>query len=51
MTAAEFFDHLATRPESRDLAAELMSAWVGARPLRTAETAEIQPASCERQAS
>ena len=51
MTAAEFFDHLAARPESRDLAAELMSAWVGVRPLRTAGTAESSPAPCERRAS
>ena len=51
MTAAEFFDHLAARPESRDLAAELMSAWVGVRPLRTAATAGTLPAQCERQAS
>ena len=50
MTVVEFFDHLAVRPESRDLATELMSAWVGVRPLRTA-TAETQPAPCERRAS
>ena len=51
MTAAEFFDHLAARPESRDLAAELMSAWVGVRPLRTTTTAEAPSAPCERRAS
>ena len=51
MTAAEFFDHLAARPESGALAAELMSAWVGGRPLRTAATAGTLPAQCERQAS
>ena len=51
MTAAEFSDHLATRPESSDLATELMSAWVGVRPLRTAATAETGQAPCERRAS
>ncbi len=47
MTAAEFFEYLATRSESRELSAELLTVWAGVRPLRT----DAMPVACERRAS
>ncbi len=47
MTAAEFFEYLASRSDSRALSAELLTVWAGVRPLRS----DPAPAACERKAS